>query len=229
MLCLDPSCFVTLQRLEDTLKTLDELTRKEPQAEIYIPTDIYDVIMLEPKLKFRELPSVIKEWLLLYSKDDIRGMGDEQKGKYVDTMREILGRFRPSPAKIVADDIKKLGTESIHRGDVIDLFGNIRGKILFEVMTVSSKLNAKIVAFSRKTASFLRKMKITIIESSSKIKHEIKTNRGIQTGLLIMLFAMGLSEVQEFVNDFRLEPFPFALTSTASLSAFGVLMIGNGK
>ena len=90
-------------------------------------------------------------------------------------------------------------------------------------------MRAKIIAFGRKTVRFLRKLKITTIESTSKLKHEIKTNRGIQTGLIIMLFAMGLPEIQEFINSLQLESFPLLLTSTVSLGAFGVLMIGDGK
>ena len=83
--------------------------------------------------------------------------------------------------------------------------------------------------FGRKTATLLSKLKVTVIEASSKLKHEIKTNKGIQTGLVIMLFAMGLPEIQEFINVYQLDSFPFALTSTALLGAFGVLMIGNGR
>lgn len=211
------------------MKTLDELAKTEPHVEVYIPTDIYYTIILEPEQKFRELPSVIEEWLLLNPKNDIREMSEKQRSNYVDTMREILEKFQPTAAKTVVEGITKLGTESIHREDVIELFGRIKGKIVFEIMTVSTNLKAKIIGFDRKTASLLSKLKVTVIEASSKLKHEIKTNRRIQTGLVIMLFAMGLSEVQEFINTFQLDPFPFALTSTASLGAFGVLMIGNGR
>lgn len=227
--CLDPSCFVTLQRLNDSLKTLNEFTNREPHIEVYIPTNIYDVIILEPELKFKKLPSVIKEWLMLNPENDIRGMNKERKNEYVRIMREIIEKFRPISAKTVADNITKLGVESIHRENVIELFGSIKGKILFEIMTVSSNFKAKIIAFSHKTASLLNKLKITVIESSSKLKHEIKTNRRIQTGLLIMLFSMGLPEVQEFINIYKLDPFPFTVASTTALGAFGVLIIGNGS
>lgn len=227
--CLDPSCFVTLQRLEDTLKTLDELTKTESHVEVYIPTDIYDTVILEPEQKFRRLPSVIEEWLLLNPKNDIREMSEKQRSNYVNIMKEILGKFQPIAAKTVVDGITKLGAESIHRNDVVDLFGTIKGKIIFEIMAVSANLKAKIIGFGRKTATLLSKLKVTVIEASSKLKHEIKTNRGIQTGLVIMLFAMGLPEVQEFINVYQLDSFPFTLASTASLGAFGVFMIGNGR
>jgi len=227
--CLDPSCFVTLQRLDDTLKVLEEIENVDPFSTVYIPTNIYDVIIREPEQKFRELPSVLEGWLMLNPEKDVRGMSEEQKQNYKNIMQRILGKFQPVPAKTVADDIEKLGTESIHREDVIDLFGRIKGKIVFEIAAVSSRVKAKIIAFGRKTASLLSKLKVTVIEAPSKLKHQIKKRKGIATSLMIMLFAMSLPEVQEFINVYQLDPFPFTLASTTVLGAFGVLMIGNGK
>ena len=226
--CLDPSCFVTLQRLEDTMKSLEELT-KESKFKVYIPTDVYQTIMLQPEEKFEKLPKVIKDWLLLDQKKDIREMSREHKDRYVSVMRNILNNFKPVSVKNVADNIQKLGTESIHRKDVLNLFGEVRGKILFEIMTVSSRFKAKIIAFGRKTSKFLRQLRITTIEATSKLKHKIKEKRGIVTAMVIMQFAMNLTLIQEFINTYQLDQFPFLLTETASLGAFGVLMIGNGK
>lgn len=210
------------------MKTLDELT-KESQCKIYIPTDVYNTIMLHPEEKFKKLPDIINDWLLLNPKNDIRGMDGNQKSKYVSIMRDILGKFKPVSADNVADNIEKLGTKSIYRNNVLDLFGRIKGKILFEIMTVSSNLQAKIVAFGRRTSVFLRQLKITTVESTSKLKHKIKEKKGIVTTLVIMQFAMNMTLIREFIDTYQLEPFPFLLTETVALGAFGVLMIGNGK
>jgi len=226
--CLDPSCFVTLQRLEDTMNSLEELT-KESKFKVYIPADVYKTIILQPEDKFEKLPKVIKDWLLLDPKKDIRVMNEDHKDRYVSVMRKILGNFHPISVEKVADNIQKLGTESIHRSDVLDLFGKVKGTMLFEMMAVSSRFKAKIIAFGRKTSRFLRQLRITTIEATSKLKHKIKEKRGIVTAMVIMQFAMNLTLIQEFINTYQLDPFPFLLTETASLGAFGVLMIGNGK
>lgn len=226
--CLDPSCFVTLQRLDDTLKVLEEMKKIGPFSTVYIPTDVYDVIVLDIEQKFLKLPSVLEGWLRSDIKKNVTNMNQHQKESYRSIMQRLLEKFQPKPAKFVAEDISKLGTESIHREDVINMFGRIKGKILFEIMAVSSRFNAKIIAFGRKTASLVSKLGITIIESPSRLKHELKRRQGIRTGLVIMLFAMGMQEIQSFINTYQLENFPLSLASAVSLAAFGVWMIGDG-
>lgn len=225
--CLDPSCFVTLPRLNDTLSALEELTKNQTSQRVYIPSEIYDVVILEPEQKFQKLPKVVKGWLTFSPRHDIRGMGSSDKEKYVSIMRKILQRFEPVPIRDVAKNITKLGKESIHLDDLLEKLGEKARKI-FEMMAVSSRFKAKIISFGQKTESFLREIKITVIKSSSKLKRQIKNNRGIRTSIAIMLFSMSLPEVQQFINVFQLDPFPFTLASTASLGAFGVLMIGDG-
>jgi hypothetical protein len=195
---------------------------------VYVPTDIYDVIILDLEQKFLKLPSVLEGWLRPDIEKNVTSMNRSQKENYRSIMQKILEEFQPIPAKFVVGNVSKLGTESIHKEDVINVFGRIKGRIMFEIMAVSSQFNAKIIAFGRKTASLVSKLGITIIESPSRLKHELKERHGIRTGLVIMLFAMGMQEVQNFINTYQLENFPLSLASTTSLAAFGVWMIGDG-
>lgn len=226
--CLDPSCFVTLQRLDDTLKVLEEMKKIGSISSVYVPTDIYRVIILDLEQKFLKLPYVLEGWMRSDIEKNVTNMNQSQKENYRSVMQRLLKEFQLEPAKFVTGNISKLGIESIHREDVINMFGRISGNILFEVMATSSQINAKIIAFGRKTASLVRKLGVTIIESPSRLKHELKERKGIRTGLVIMLFAMGMQEIQSFINTYQLENFPLSLASAASLAAFGVLMIGDG-
>lgn len=226
--CLDPSCFVTHQRLDDTLKVLREMKKIGSISAVYVPTDIYDVIILDLEQKFLKLPSVLEGWLRSDIEKNITNMNQNQKENYRSIMQKLLEEFQPKSAKFDVENISKLGTESIHREDVINMFGRIKGKILFEIMAVSSQFNSKIIAFGRKTASLISKLGITIIESPSRFKHELKRRQGIRTSLVIMLFAMGMQEIQSFINTYQLDNFPLTLVSTISLAAFGVWMIGDG-
>lgn len=58
--CLDPSCFISLDILNNTLKVVEVCKNN---YELFVPSDIYNIIILELEEKFKKFPVIIREWL----------------------------------------------------------------------------------------------------------------------------------------------------------------------
>jgi hypothetical protein len=60
---LDASCFSSLEKLKDTLNLLNILKTYANRMTLNIPKQVYEIIILPPDDKFRELPTHISEWI----------------------------------------------------------------------------------------------------------------------------------------------------------------------
>jgi len=98
IICLDPSCFTSLERLRDTKHVLNEIRSEHPTIQVYIPTDIHKTILLEPPEKFAKLSNIIEMWFGDESKE-VYDFDQNQKNEYVFVMREFLQLHNPKPIK----------------------------------------------------------------------------------------------------------------------------------
>jgi hypothetical protein len=230
--CLDPSCFISLETLEDTLSVLKALRHLEGEFQIYLPENLYNTINLDPEAKFRELPILISEWI--YPEDNIiiTELDREGRNRYVDVMRTILNTFNIQQFSFIGEDKggdDKIGNESIHLKDLVKRFGKGIGSILFNMLSLSENLKSKIIAFGGKTIELVRKIGVNILEVRSEFKLKLKNKAGIKKGLKFMQYGMSLAFVGDFMRDYQTPPLDVsALGSEAIVIAnIGLLLIGD--
>jgi len=133
-LCLDPSCFTSLENLKSTFNLLQQ--SEFDNHHVIIPETVYHVINYEPKDKFANLPNILKDWLEPQQRN-FEFLSEAEKAQYVKITRAILGQYQPSPSTGYIGDLKKIGRDSIELDLLIQRFREITGKILFDVMAVS--------------------------------------------------------------------------------------------
>lgn len=221
-LCLDPSCFTSLENLENTWSLL--------QAEFHdyhvvIPETVYRVINYDPYEKFANLPIILKDWLE-YQKKNVKEMTASEKEQYVKIMRSILGEFQPSPSTGYVGDLKKIGQDSIELNLLLRHFRENTGKILFELMAVSWKYEAKIIAFSERTFDFMKEVGTEVKRGTSEVKKKIKKKAHIQIPLLIGQLYMGAYGVMDFVKNYQISGIPLHLEV---IPAAGLIVLANEK
>ena len=220
-LCLDPSCFVSLENLKNVSNLLHEFNQNK--FHVIIPTNVYDVIILQPDEKFANLPSILNDWLK--EENHINKMTKFERDEYVNTMRNLLMTYQPSPAKGFVRDLEKIGDKSIYKNSLIEKLGRITGEILFEVMTVSSEYKAQIVALGEKTFDLMQKMGTEVKRGVSKTKKELKNRARIRTPLLIAMLFMEGHGMLEFIQSFEIEGFLF---NPKIIPPAGIIILANG-
>ena len=223
--CLDPSCFTSLEKLRDAKHFLNEIRKDHPSLKVYVPTIIHKTINYEPEQKFRELPPIVKDWIVKDEPKNITSMNRDTKDEYVFVMREFFHLHSPSPANELIGSIRKIGKESIHLDELINKFGNIQGKILFEMMAISSEFKGKIIAFSEMTFSLMRQIGTQIKRGYSKRKDEWRKRAGIRVAVLVAMLFMDQHHMLDFIQHFQIAGFSF---NPVFIPSAGLIVIGNG-
>jgi len=228
IICLDPSCFTSLEKLRDTKHFLDEICNDNKFLKVYIPTEINKTINLLPEMKFQKLPLIIEDWIVKDDPDNISTMIQIAKNDYVNIMREILYLHNPKPVDQLVGNIKKTGTNSLHLDDLITKFGESKGKILFEIAAISNEYQARIIAFGEKTASLFSTIGTKILKGISNLKKEIKTKARIRTPLNIMMYFFVPAEpIYKFIEEFQIQGIEGLLLDPKIVTPLGWFLIAN--
>lgn len=223
--CLDASCFSSVEKLKDTLNLLSTLKTYADGMVLNIPKQVYDIIILPPDDKFRELPTHISEWIDDEDEKRISSLDTMARQEYVRIMQTILNTFEVRHPSFISEDITEIGNESIHLKDLITKFGKKVGEILFEELASSWELKSKIICFGKKTIEFLKKFGTKVVEGRSKFKSKIKEKSKIKGALKFMMLFMSINGVQQFVRDYQID---INLPDLTTFLGFGLLIIGDG-
>lgn len=230
--CLDPSCFISLETLEDTFSTLKVIRQLEGDAIIYLPTNLYDTVMLDPEAKFRKLPSLVSEWIYPGNHTIITELDSEGRERYVSVMRQILSTFTIQSFSYIGESKTgddKIGNESIHLKDLVTKFRKDVANILFDMLSLSVDLKSKIISFGNKTIELVRKIGTVVREGRSEFKIKLKDKAGIKRGLKIMQCFMALPFVHDFLKQYQIPIDVSTLAPEAvAIASFGLLIIGDG-
>ena len=218
-ICLDPSCFTSLNLLKDTVKVVEAYKENK---KLFIPTDIFNTLNLQPDEKFARLPDVLGGWMENI-RSNINNIKGTEKEQYVELVRYLFMYYDLSSLDEVIKE-ERIGDESIHLADLIIKFGSITGKILFQMMAASSKLKIKIIAFGRKTVSLIRQNGSAVLEFSSKKKKEIKRKTKINTSLVIIMFFIGTNAISEIFKELP----RIGFLTIPEIAILGILLVGNG-
>ncbi|OLB91886.1 MAG: hypothetical protein AUH25_01645 [Thaumarchaeota archaeon 13_1_40CM_38_12] len=222
-LCLDPSCFTSLENLKSTFNLLQQ--SEFDNHHVIIPETVYHVINYEPKDKFANLPNILKDWLEPQQRN-FEFLSEAEKAQYVKITRAILGQYQPSPSTGYIGDLKKIGRDSIELDLLIQRFREITGKILFDVMAVSWKNEAKIIAFSERTFDFMKEIGTEVRRGTSKVKKKMKKKAKIVIPLLIGQLYMDKYGVMDFVKNYQIGGIPLRLEL---IPAVGLIILANEK
>jgi len=221
--CLDPSCFTSLENLKDTVEIL-----RQPEFQdhhVIMSEAMYQVINYEPNRKFRELPILINDWLDPHDKKDLMQMTESEKDQYVETTRQFLYQYMPSPSIGYMGDLKKIGKDSIELDSLIHHFKEKTGKILFDILAVSWKYQAKIIAFSERTFDLMKQIGTKIEKGRSFIKQKLKERSYIKTALVIAILYMDTYKITDFIHDFQIQGI---LLPIKIIPSAGLIIIANG-
>lgn len=107
-ICLDPSCFVSLEKLRDMKHFLNEIRDDDPFFKVYVPSEVYEAINLPPEEKFRKLLPLIADWIVKDERDNIKSMDKETKDEYVYVMREFFDLHKPESTTELIKNITKI-------------------------------------------------------------------------------------------------------------------------
>ena len=224
--CLDPSCFTSTKKLAGLHKILHELKIKgNGEFTIYVPTELYNIIILQPDQKFPLLKKLLHGWIG-FAESRYWFLDMHNHSEYVHYIRKLFEEYKIIPAKEIIGNVEQLGEHSIHRADVIKTLGK-KGEVIFEMMAVSSELaKARIISFGQKTISLIAKLGVPVIIAPSKFKKKIKERAEISWLLLISSYLITTHGATEFLNNYEIENLPLTIVEIGSL---GLLLIADGS
>jgi len=215
---LDVSTFISADHLQDMIMILDGMADRR-KITIILPTMLYYQLKnvattghISPK--FQE---ILKSWTWrkAYHKDRPITVNFEYKR----ILLWFFKNFKVEQAEKFIRDINKLGEQTLTKDYLISRLGKILGSIVFEILAVSHKLRCVILAFGSVLISFVRKVKITTIMFSSKLKGELKNRTGIRRTLKILGYIATTRTIQQVLTGIFPDP---------SILSVGVLLIADG-
>lgn len=205
-LCLDPSCFVSLEHLKNTISVLEEVwDRSFP---LHVPSEVYDILILPPEKKFQELPKTINRWVDRRTKQNISRLGDAEKGEYVRISRHLLSEFNPHSTAIHSKRLQDFPIDDIavNRNSTTE-------RIVFDMMALSVSFGIRIIAFGKKTMNQVKRMKISVLELPSKVKKKVKSKRKIKKNLKILEFIDDVARLLPlFLDDWGIKMTVYIVT-----------------
>lgn len=224
--CLDPTCFTSLDELRDAINVLDEFSADNRELIVYMPTRIRRAIDQNLDRKFIELLNLTEKWITEDIPTNIKRLNYEEKLQYREFILYFLDKYKPKDADSFVGKIRKLGTESIYRDAVIEKYGPIIGEIVFEMLAISSKRNAKIIGFGDKTKSLISGLGITTSEGKSNVKEILRRKRKIRLALKISLFVMTVTAINHFTQQYQIDDMPLP-TIFGDIGSTGLFLIGD--
>ena len=223
-LCVDPSFFSSIKRLNELPKVLKKMQNNDSQ--IVLPS------LLKPLSKnMRELDNgdyplddnvleLLQKWYPEFNRknnSDYRLL-QESFSKFQET-------FRPIFADELVGDLEKIGPESIHLSDVLDKLGNLVGKTIFELMAVCSEKSGIILSYGRKSITFIRKISTPALEGYSNLKHSMIDMDEAPEYLKILGLSFATNYVNDFINHFDIVGLPIPV---GVIGEFGLLIVADG-
>jgi len=210
---LDPSLFTSIDRLRDSHRILQALKQHfhADSMKVVLPSDLFTEFTAVLKGKAPEiLGKILKTWLPFYPRDHIEALVKHFTGDhmYRDALNRLFVEFSPVPAQEYIRDVERLGLESIHKGETMQKLGEIAGKIVFETLAVSYKLNALVIAFGKRTFNMCKRIGVKVREEVSKLKRMIKDHADVRRTLKIAGYALSFDVAKALTTQLGLPDFP---------------------
>jgi hypothetical protein len=212
---LDVSAFISVNHLQDIRAILNVAADRE-KTTLILPTILYHE--LKKVIITGEISPTLKKILYSWA----------WRGYYVDypmkrdyriLLEWFFGNFKIQPAENIVGEVDKIGEQTLKRDDIINKLGDILGSIVFEILAVSYKLKCHILAFGGGLISLARRLKITTIMFSSKLKDELRSKANVRRALRILRYIATIRTTQQILGDIIPDP---------SVIVVGILLIADG-
>jgi hypothetical protein len=191
-LCVDPSCFLSCSSIDDLLKVLLALRENDElkNSKVLVPGLLYDgLVAIAENKDFSVIAEIFQAWLPAYAREHIEEIirGLSHNVKYIGMLRAFQSSFSALKVDEFAKEISETEEQFITKNEVFEKYGIVVGKVLFEILSASMKLEAKIISFSRKTTDMIRNLGKKIIATRSSFKTKIKKYSTIKRRLRIII------------------------------------------
>ena len=222
-LCVDPSFFAGVNRLETLPKVLDSL--KQPDSKIVLASELRSLFSSQNDFNEKISPDsnfvkLLKKW-----NSNFDSKVESELSSLQEMAQEFYSNYRPIFADDIIVDLEKIGPQSIHLSDVVGKLGNLVGKTIFELMAVSYEKHGIILSYGRKPISLIRKITSPALEGYSQMKHRmIVSGRAPKTLKIIGVFFDAMA-ANDFVDQFEIAEMPVPLQEIGEL---GLALIADG-
>ena len=174
------------------------------------------------------LNEVFSRWLPFYDKYHVELIVKQLlvDVHYKNIVSRFFESFKPVSGREYIQDQMEIGEKTVHLEDVIDKFGEIVGRLIFELLALSHKLKGMIISFSKRLSNLVRKLKITVITVHSAYKEKVKRHAKIRSLLRLSLYAMTTESLNTLISDFQVSGLDLNLAF--DITGLGVFIVANG-
>lgn len=236
-LILDPSVFVSVRKLEEISRLLTDLSQPKIDSKesisVVVPTDLYKVLysIIEGKMQDKDfgiLEEVFSQWLPFYDKHHIKLIVKQlpEDIKYREALHRLFRLFKLTSGKEYVENLDRIGEKTVYLSNIIERFGEIVGRIVFELLALSNRLRGMIISFGQRLAGLARKLKITVLTVHSEYKRQIKQHAKIRSLLRISLYAITTESLHELISDLQISGLDLNLA--VDIAGLGVFMVADG-
>ena len=222
-LCVDPSFFAGVNRLETLPQVLDSL--KQTDSKIVLSSELRS--LFPSKNDFNEKISPDSNFVKLLKKwnSNFDANAESELSSLQEMAQEFFTNYRPIFADDIIVDLEKIGPQSIHLSNVIDRLGNLVGNTIFELMAVSYEKHGIILSYGRKPISLIRKITSPALEGYSNMKHRLIMSGNAPKTLKIIGVFFDAMAANDFVDHFEIAEMPIPLQDIGNL---GLALIADG-
>jgi hypothetical protein len=234
---VDPSVFVSFQKLDDAFKAMESLVQPTvcsvQKANTVIPSDLYVAlvsIFKEEKTDatFQTLKEIFSKWLPFYDRNHIEPIVKEllTDENYRKSVQRFFAAFKPINGKEYTSNQDRIGEKTIHLKEAVTRFGETVGHVVFELLALSEKLKGVIISFGQRLANMAGKLGITVMTVHSRYKNEIKKKGKIKYLLRLSLYAVSRQSLRTLLTDLQISNLDVNLA--ADIAGLGIFVLADG-
>ena len=222
-LCVDPSFFAGVKRLESLPKLIDSLT--VDNSKIILPSTLKSLFPFPNDFNENisddsDVVVLLKKW---NSNFDSKNESELQSIKEMSL--DFYQRFRPVFTDELISNSEKIGPQSIHLSNVLDKLGDLVGRTIFELMSVSYEKHGIILAHGRTPITLIRKISTPALEGYSEMKHNLIVSRHAPKTLKVIGIFFNALAANDFSIHFDILGMPVPLNDIGDL---GLAIIADG-
>jgi hypothetical protein len=201
---------------------------------VTIPSDLYNVLysaIRGRKLEEREFEvaeEIFSQWLPFYDRYHVKLIVKQlfSDPHYLEILKRFFESFRPTNGLEYIKNQDKIGEETVYLRNLVEKFGAVIGRVVFELLALSHKLRGMIISFGQRLATMLRKTKMTVVMVHSAFKEKMKQHSRIRSALRISLYAISTESLRKLVNDLQI--YGLDLNLAVDIAGLGIFVVADG-
>jgi hypothetical protein len=229
---LDISLFTSSDRFAECITLIETLEENLSgrETKFVVPDFLEDWFS---KINNQEEPpsgmsEIFASWLAPpYSFDHVEEMirGLEASEDYRRLARTFYQNHQIVSASKYVGDLDQVGSETIHKKDVIQKLGKTLGSIFFQIIAASHKMKAPIVAFNDRLIYLAHRIRMYIEFHKSEFKKRIRKNANVKYTLRIIGVIASLNEIAAVAAQIGV---PAEIELHLNTVGVGLLLVADG-